>query len=115
MYPSGTRQILRPLRPALALGDSGAGGREQSSGRVRANPQRFGSSGVEVSAISSRSLLKLLQGLGIDGDVQPHLGAADRTHGAQRRSLVQETIELVGIDLFAVLHPYIMPAQRSRR
>ncbi len=82
---------------------------------MRASPQGVGGSSVEVSAISSRSLLKLLQGLGIDGDVQPHLGPADRMHGAQRLSLAQETIELVGIDLFAVLHPYIMPAQRSRR
>jgi hypothetical protein len=55
-----------------------------------------------------------VQRLGIDRDVQAHLGPLRGTGGAQRFGVVEQAVELVGSDLVVVLDPCIMLAYRSR-
>ena len=82
------------------------------SGRVGTGSQSVGRGGAEIGPSGGGALLKLVQRVGVNGYVQPHLGALGRAADAQR--LTEQLVELVGGDL-VVVHPYVMLIYRSRR
>jgi hypothetical protein len=74
---------------------------------VRTSSQRVSSHGAEVYPLGGSALLKLVQRVGVDGNVQPHLSAVGGAVDAQCLGLVEQLVELVGSDL-VVVHRYMM-------
>ena len=101
-----SKSLVQPLRRGLAA--------RGQSGRVGTGSQRVGRRGVEVGPLGGGALLKLVERVGVDGNVQPHLSARGGAVDAQRFGLVEQLVEFVRGDL-VVAHGYMMLLWRSRR
>lgn len=78
------------------------------SGCAYTGAQRMRGRDAQVGSLRSGSLLKLMQRVGIDSDVQAHLRSVGGRGDGHGLGLVEQPVKLVGRDLVVVLHRYIM-------